>query len=530
MTYIMRKNIFLYLCVAGLLSLSSCDGFLEEESRSDLTFEDYYNTEAQAIANVNRLYWEGAPRRISDAGSAYVGPKASINGMLTGYFINNYEGQEVVCKYARELTRQDYLSNVSGTVNNIWDKCYLQINAANGAINYIPKINMDAGKIKTLVGEAKFFRAFNYFYLVKTFGDVPLTLDLYENSSDDLYLSRTAVSEVYKLIESDLKEAVEVLPALKFAENGHRITKYAAAMMLTNVYLQQGKYKEAADYAKIVVASPHQLTQNEDMALKSAFNKLRTTDDLDEVIYSQEYDATIRDGSWWPTYSFNSKAVSIFDKYSICERVYGPINRYLNVYEDNDLRIQPQQFFHWEYKNPNNGKEWKAEEGDLAGCWYYFEEEAMLTTGKATKDWNFFRYSEALLAAAEAIAQSEGVTDEATRCLAEVKARSDINGKTVDQYKAELLSMQKDAFVEECWTERLREFPLEFKIWDDCLRTGKFPYISETEKGKVTYVDLVGATNASGAVFKESDLLWPISLDELQRNKNLTQNKGYEIK
>lgn len=154
----------------------------------------------------------------------------------------------------------------------------------------------------------------------------------------------------------------------------------------------------------------------------------------------------------------------------------------------------------------------------------------MLSTGKATKDWNFFRCSEALLAAAEAIAQSEGVTDEAARCLAEVKARSDMNRKTVDQYQAELLTMQKDAFVEECWTERLREFPLEFKIWDDCLRTGKFPYISETEKGKVTYVDLVGATNASGAVFKESDLLWPISLDELQRNKNLTQNKGYEIK
>ncbi len=78
-------------------------------------------------------------------------------------------------------------------------------------------------------------------------------------------------------------------------------------------------------------------------------------------------------------------------------------------------------------------------------------------------------------------------------------------------------------------TERLREFPLEFKIWDDCLRTGKFPVISSTEKGKVTYVDLVGAKNASGATFKSSDLLWPISLNEMQRNPSLTQNEGYAV-
>lgn len=513
--------------MTGLLSLNSCNDFLEEKSKTKLTFEDYYKTEKQALENVNRLYWDGAPRRISYASSAYLGPKASINGILTGYFTNAYEGQEIVCKYARELTRQDYLSNVSGTVNDIWDPCYEQINVANGAIKYIPNINMDNNYAARLIAEAKFFRAFNYFYLVKTFGDVPMPLELYETPLDDLYLPRTEAKKVYELIESDLKEAVEKLPAEKFAANGHRITKFAAAMMLANVYLQQGKYADAATYAKIVVASPHRLTENEDLGMKSAFNKLRTTDDLDEVIYSQEYDATIKDGSWWPTYAFNSKATAVFNKYSIFERVYGPIDRYLNVYNDDDLRIQPNQFFHWEYTNPLNGIKWESNE---AGCWYYFEEEAMLNTGKASKDWNFFRYAEALLVAAEAIAQSEGVTNEAAECLAKVKARSAMNGKTVDQYITELKALSKDAFVEECWTERLREFPLEFKIWDDCLRTGKFPYISETEKGKVTYVDLVGATNASGAVFKESDLLWPISLDELQRNKNLTQNKGYEIK
>lgn len=78
--------------------------------------------------------------------------------------------------------------------------------------------------------------------------------------------------------------------------------------------------------------------------------------------------------------------------------------------------------------------------------------------------------------------------------------------------------------------ERLREFPLEMKIWDDCVRTGKFPQISATNKGEVQFVDLIGAKNGSGATFKATDLYWPIPVNEIQRNPNLTQNEGYSAK
>ena len=190
------------------------------------------------------------------------------------------------------------------------------------------------------------------------------------------------------------------------------------------------------------------------------------------------------------------------------------------------MRIRPNQFFHWDYTNPNNGKTWTS---DVAGCWFWYDEDALLNTGRAAKDKDLYRYAEALLDAAESIAQSQGVTAEAAGYLAQIKARANTEGKTAAAIASELQSLGKQAFIEECWTERLREFPLEFKIWDDCLRTKKFPVISTTEKGKVTYVDLVGAQNASGATFKSSDLLWPISLNEMQRNPNLTQNDGYQL-
>ncbi len=518
------KNILTTIVIAGIgCTITACSSFLDEEPKSKLTNVDYYKTEAQAQANVNYLYRNGAIQCYTDFSHWNISTFASIPEELTGYFSNSSEGQEFICKYSRELTRQSNTMILSSTMDNIWDNCYKGINVANGAIKHIPEIAMDESTANRLIAEAKFFRAFNYFYLVKTFGDVPFYTEPYE-AAENMELPRTETSTIYAQIEKDLNEAIEVLPAAKFTENGFRITKYAAAMALTDVYMYEHKYSEAANTIRIVINSGHSLATNDDMYLNSAYNKLRTMDDLDETIYSFEFDATITSSGNLTTYSFDGTANNLFSTYVTSARTHGPLDRYLNVYKKNDLRIQPNQFFHWEYTNPNTGAKWSSE---LAGCWYYFDEEAMLSTGKGTKDWNIYRYAEALLDAAESIAQSEGVTSEAVNYLAQVQARANMEGKSVDQIAQELQSLSKDAFIQTCWTERLREMPLEFKMWDMCIRTGMFPDISETTPGEVSYVPLVGATNASGATFKESDLLWPISVNEIQRNPNLTQNPGY---
>lgn len=520
----MKKKHIIYACLfAGLLSTTACQDFLEENPKSAVTSAAYYETAAQAQENVNSMYRMGAPVRYGSTPSAYHGPTAGTNTFLTGYFSNSYEGQELATMYARLLTRQQNIRTVSNYVNSSWNDSYRVINIANGAIKHIPNIEMDENTKSKLIAEAKFFRAFNYFYLVKTFGNIPMPVEPYE-TLENLEMEQSTPAAVYALIESDLQAAVDVLPASMFTSNGYRITKYVAAMTLANVYLQQSKFAEAATAARIVTNSPHKLAENDNLEMGSAFNKLRTTDNLAETIYSYEFDGTISSSGAWPTYAFSSAATAIFGTYSIFERVYGPTNRFLNVYEDDDLRIQPNQFFHWEYTNPDNGEEWSS---DVAGIWYFYDEDAVLNTGRGTKDWNIYRYAEALLIAAEAIAESEGVTPEAAGYLAEIKARADMNGKTVAQYTTELQGLSTQDFVEEVWTERLRELPLEFKMWDDCVRTGMFPVISETVEGQVTYTPLIGAQNGAGAVFKDSDLLWPISIDELQRNPKLDQNPGY---
>ena len=169
----MKKILTSMMACACLVGFSACDGFLDEEPRSELTSTNYYLSEAHALQNVNSLYRTGAPARLSSTG-AYQGSIAQIQGALTGYFTNTYEGQELTYKYGREMTRQQNTMTVGVALGGEWDAAYKAINVANSAIKYIPGINnINAETAATLVAEAKFFRAWNYFFLVKLFGDVP---------------------------------------------------------------------------------------------------------------------------------------------------------------------------------------------------------------------------------------------------------------------------------------------------------------------------------------------------------------------
>ena len=88
---------------------------------------------------------------------------------------------------------------------------YVGIRRANLALENIPKITMDATLKTRYLAEAKFLRAWYYFNLVRTFGDVPLILSSEVETVD---LTRTPKAQVYEQIIKDLAEAEAVLPIL----------------------------------------------------------------------------------------------------------------------------------------------------------------------------------------------------------------------------------------------------------------------------------------------------------------------------
>ena len=271
--------------------------FLAENPKSNLTFKDFFKTKADIEGNVNYLYRVGAPTQFASTG-AYDCSLIAYTSLLTGYFVNVYEGQELQCNYSRLLTRQDNTQSISEDMDGLWDGCYRVINNANGIIKAIPDVvqsgSMSSADGARLDGEARFFRAFNYLMLVKFFGDVPKSEEFLYDLSFDTELPRTPKAEVLALVESDLKTASANLPDAKFAANGHRITKWVAEMALTDMYFWQAKYAEAAAEAKKIIASGKiSLAQNKDTGLNSAYNQLRALDDLDEVIDAYEFEASL---------------------------------------------------------------------------------------------------------------------------------------------------------------------------------------------------------------------------------------------
>lgn len=85
---------------------------------------------------------------------------------------------------------------------------------------------LDEATIKRYLGEAKFFRAYNYATLVVNFGDVPYVDKPYTNT-DGMYVERLASTTVYDNIQKELLEVIEgnYLPDKAFYDNGSRVTK-----------------------------------------------------------------------------------------------------------------------------------------------------------------------------------------------------------------------------------------------------------------------------------------------------------------
>lgn len=527
------KNIILTFTVFTFaLVFTACEGFLEERPKENLDLGQFYKTANHARSGINTLYNSGLIT-FYDAG-VYNGATIAWGPYLSGLYDNEYKGQEVIVQYSQELTISE--SNIANQMNSLWSSCYTAIARSNTALKYIPDIDdpgFASGEKERLIAQAKFFRAFNYFHLVKFYGDVPLVTEPYE-SLENLYIPRTASSEVYALIEQDLKEAIPVLNDAAFIDNGFRVTKATAETLLANVYLQKSgyplngsHYADAATQARSVINSgKHNLTTHVDQDENSAYNILRTEDLLREYVFTRERTASITDyQNRWVQLSFPVYAAAWGTfKYTLTNNAIRPMPALINAYDpDNDLRIQERQFFFTEYEDQNG----EISQFDQPSPWFYLDEEAMFETGISGKDFPIYRYAEVLLIAAEAIARSEGVTAEAVGYLADVRARA-FTTMTRTEIVADLTDLSVQDFVEEVWAERIREFSLEMKIWDDIQRTRKYPVTSAANRGDITFVDVIGAQNPWGATFQEKHMLWPITEQELQRNPELTQNPGYE--
>lgn len=523
----MKKSIILLL---GVFLLTGCEDFLTENPKTQIFVDNYFQTPEDARAIVNGTYRTGVPG-FYGAGSAYSGSTIMMGGYMSGLFDNEYKGQEVHVQNTHNLTLDAI--NMAGYFGGQWASLYQAISRANTAIKYVPQTEgLGQAEMNSLLAQARFFRALNYFYLVRVWGDVPLITEPYE-SLENIYVERTPARDVYEQILSDLEWADQNggLNDVPFPHNNFRVTKGAVNTLKADVQLHmagyplqiESGYQSAATTARGIISSGvYELISHGPTPEQSAYNVLRTSDTESEYIYSIEFVANISSSGRIPGYSYPNRMASfgVFT-YDITNNAYRPVDEIVRVYDPEfDLRIQEQQFFHT--RRVIDGELYEYE----LSPYLFHDTAALFETNQGTKDQNVYRYAELLLIAAEAIARSEGVTAEAVSYLTDVRSRAYWQtDRSVIENALSGLSVQD--FVEEVWKERLREFSLEFKVWFDIQRTRQYPTTQAGDPGEVNFVNVIGHTNPWGSVFQEHHLLFPLSNNDLQTNPNLRQNPGY---
>ncbi|MDR6403658.1 MULTISPECIES: RagB/SusD family nutrient uptake outer membrane protein [Chryseobacterium] len=218
--------------IAGVIFLSltftGCNEILDEEPRTNYTVE-YFNTEQGINQGVTSLY-----RHLR-----------LLYG--NGYFMSNCQNGTDESTYGQQADGNFKELDMSGNGNitpstfppsMVWNSVFPYINTANGIIEKGPSF----GIAESLISEARFFRAFDYFLLVQTYGGVPLDLgsgELAFNIAPSATSVRNTVPEVYsKAIFPDLKKAIENLPASPRVTGG--VTKNVAKLFLAKAYLTYG--------------------------------------------------------------------------------------------------------------------------------------------------------------------------------------------------------------------------------------------------------------------------------------------------
>ncbi|RED97929.1 RagB/SusD family nutrient uptake outer membrane protein [Marinoscillum furvescens] len=232
------KKITTYLSAfALLLTINGCqDEFLEVLPADNAVVDAFYRNEAEIKTVTASLY--GRPWfSFNDKFSWAAGDG------LAGDLYNDYqdEGQFFF------FTFTDANSIVSGA----WGSLYSVIARTNVIINDMPRIASSYGVndevINAGVAEAKFFRAFAYYFLTEYWGDVPVVTNPTQLISDDnLDLPKNTRESIYQFIVSDLEFAAEHLPG---SDQPGRLTSWSAKGLLSKIYLTMGSNLSSGDAA-----------------------------------------------------------------------------------------------------------------------------------------------------------------------------------------------------------------------------------------------------------------------------------------
>jgi starch-binding outer membrane protein, SusD/RagB family len=249
-----HKYIIWILAVLGMVPSGCNEDFLNRPPQDAYIAEEWFQTESQLDAAANALYggvWFDYQRSFLAIGDVMAGN--SHQGGDNPFYTFNVNAST---------------SGISEAYNSLWMAVGYSNSVIEGVSKYAPK-SLDKVAVNTALGEAIVWKSMAYFYLVRSFGPVPIIESHSEaiTNGTAAKLYRNTVPDIYEYLVRSLTRAAELLPE---QNDAGRINKYSAYGLLAKVYLtrsglgqsgsrNQADLDKAKEYAKMVIDGPIQL-------------------------------------------------------------------------------------------------------------------------------------------------------------------------------------------------------------------------------------------------------------------------------
>lgn len=506
----------IFLC-GGILLGSGCSSFLDEAAPSNLTPESFYTIPDHAEAAIASVY----------ADTRFIGGDGGI-------FSSTWQLLEAPTGTSTTETAQNsdlnnlYSLTYDGNTQHVinwWNGLYRVIAQANLVLEKVPAITpMNEAQKKRILGEARFLRAWAYFYAVRLWGDVPIILKPQTVTSEDFSPARSPQEAVYKLIVEDLLAAEAA--GFAWMDVSGRVSQAAVKSQLSRVYLTMAgqplnkgaaHYKLAADkaYEVITYANANPGTINLFPTYADVHNE--SLKNRTEHIFMLQYNTLVAGnpmGNMLP----NFKPVTFSGPGGTGSTI--PTPAFYNSYEAGDLRAKNQAgYFYTSYFTNGSGAPFEL------GAPYIFKHFNTTAFGASgapgTRNNNLnvplIRYAEVLLIYAEAQNEAGGPNMAAYDAFKRIRDRAQLSTPAFGTYN-------QSTFREAVWRERWHELCYEGITWFDMVRLRKV--YNESTNG---FDNFVGHINKStNQPLQTKHLLFPLGIQEMNNNPNLKpQNPGY---
>lgn len=495
------KSIFKLLLAAALcVTGAACDDAIDYTPENEITGEAYWKNQDDVKA-----YLSGTYNRF----------RSNVNTTLYGEDRSDYWASSITGRISTAWSQNLNESNAPE-----WTGFYNTLYHCNLLLQQIPTINfVNAAEKDRIQAQAHFIRAYIYFLLAKTWGDVPLVLEPVEGT-DPLLPSRAPVQEVFDQINEDINQAIALFPEAGFVTGQGQLgknqaSKPAAYALLADVKMWTAKVLGGGDAdLEAAIEAINQVEISGVSLLPEFSNVFASTNRKNaEIIFSlymnftEPPNPTTSNGSQMYARLTNPTAVQgiqSFDNASeIAYAISGPnadpgyqpsteVKNLLSVYP-NDKRKKASYIdglqngvVTYAFGNKFRGTQFQGDR--------YFDDDIVI-----------YRWADMLLLRAEAKAALNSTSD-AIADLNLVRVRAGIGSYAGPT--------DKSTVEKEIVDERGRELFHENKRWWDLVRA---------HHGGVIDVYAV-VPNLTG---KTTPLYWPVAARVRALNKNIGQTSGY---